>query len=242
MKIFNLALISVFSGLLSLSVIAETRSFFSLDAVVVFSQPGQTQDVNLWNNIGNTYSANRSWQNNVRAMLGVGVQAYASNEWQITSGLRFLPTINMSGQGDVLQLKSDNFLNFSYSYDITSHLLLWENSVTWTKHRWQPGLLVGIGGAWNTLSNYREIPLNEYAYGGQDHFSSQSQSQFLYEVGAVLDYAVDKNVMIEGAYRYIDAGNARLGVSPGQNTHDHLSTGPLHYQTISLGVRIYDAL
>lgn len=72
-----------------------------------------------------------------------------------------------------------------------------------------------------------------------DHFTADSQLQFAYEVGVVLDYTYNSFLTLECAYRYLNAGHGQLGLSPLQHTSDHLSTGLIDYQTLSIGVRLY---
>ena len=82
----------------------------------------------------------------------------------------------------------------------------------------------------------QETPLNNHSAPSLDHFINHSLIQFAYELGAVLDYPM-KDVVFEVAYRYIDTGHGELGLSPLQNTTQHLTTGSLQYHLISLGVR-----
>ena len=103
-----------------------------------------------------------------------------------------------------------------------------------------PGFIVGLGRASNTTSNYYEVPLNNHAASSLDYFSKNTEAQLAYEVGAVLDYSFN-DLILECAYRYIDAGHGWLGLSSLQNTNDQLSTGPLHYHAISIGVRLHHA-
>ncbi len=220
---------------------ASTTAFISLDAVALFSDPGHTQEVNLLNTLGNTYISKKQWQSDGSVMLGLGLRAYQRDSLNVNTSLRYLPGINMPSHGEVLQLKSPRFRNLAYTYDIASNLLLVDNIVTWTKHHLQPGLIIGVGRAANTTRNYHERSLNNHAAPALDHFSGNTMVQFAFEVGAVLDYSFN-DVIIECAYRYIDAGRGQLGLSPLQNTSDHLSTGSLRYHAISLGVRFEHAL
>ena len=215
---------------------ASTTTFISLDGVALLADPAHTQALNLIDTLGNTYIAKHQWQSDKSLIVGVGFRSYKRDELDVNTSLRLLPFIKMQSQGDVLQLNSPRFRNLAYTYDINSRLLFVDNIVRWTKHRLRPGLIVGLGGASNTASHYHETPLSAHATPSLDHFTGQTQLQLAYELGAVLDYAF-QDVIIECAYRYIDAGQGQLGLSPLQNTQMHLLTGPLRYHAISLGVR-----
>ena len=222
--------------------IASPVAFVSLDAVTLLSDISHTQAINLFDTLGNTYITAHQWQHDESVLLGIGLRTYQQDGLDVNTSLRFLPMGTRAIHGDVLQLYSPRFRNLSYTYDVSTQLLLLDNIMTWTAHRLQPGLIAGLGRASNSATHYQETPLNEHAAPSLDHFSNQTRVQLAYELGAVLDYACNKDVIIEVAYRYLDAGQGQLGLSPLQNTLDHLSTGPLRYQTLSLGVRFSHAL
>ena len=241
MRIFNrLQVVFLIVFMTSSVVMASTTAFISLDGMALFSDPTHSQDVNLLNGLGNTYEAKHQWQGSGSLMLGIGIRAYQGDAFDVNTSLRFLPLGTTTGKGDVLQLYSPRFRNLAYYYNITSNLLLVDNTVTWTAHRLQPGFIVGLGRASNTTSNYYEVPLNNHAASSLDSFSKNTEAQLAYEVGAVLDYSFN-DMIIECGYRYINAGCGRLGLSSLQNTKDQLSTGPLHYHAISIGVRLHHA-
>jgi len=218
------------------AIFASTTAFIAFDETVFFSAPAYTQSLNLMNTLGNTYLANHQWQQDDSVMLGLGFRAYQHHELNVNTSVRFIPRVSMQSQGDVLQLRSPQMKNLAYTYDVTSQLLLVDNILTWTKYRLQPGLIIGVGRSSNSAGNYHEVALENHAVPGLDLFSGKTRAQLAVELGAALDYTF-KDVIIECAYRYIDAGQGQLGLSPDQTTVEHLSTGPLHYHMISLGVR-----
>lgn len=220
---------------------SAVQPFLSVDAATLWANPAYSQRLNLYNTLGNTYIANKPWRNNNTLILGLGLRTLHRDPVQLNTSLRFLPMTGMPLSGEVMQLHSPQFRNLAYHYDVHSTVLLVDNILTWNKHRLQPGLIAGLGGASNTAGNYQEVPLNNHAASALDNFKSGHRTQWAYELGAVLDYAF-KDVVFECAYRFIDAGRGQLGLNPLQSTSERLSTGPLHYQTLSLGVRFYHAL
>lgn len=232
-----------FSGirLSSATTLLSPDIFISLDGAWLFSQPGQTQQINLFDELGNTYLAFPDTLNNNTLLVGLGVRLY-QNEWmQSNLSLRYLPMTGMTVQGEVWQLNSPEFNNFNYDYTIQSDILLIENTMTWSRHRVQPGIILGVGNATNTTSAYHEVPTQNHSINLSEGFPGETSNQFTYEVGAVLDYTFPR-MTLECAYRYIHAGSGHLGLSPTQDTTETLSTGPLQYHAVTLGVRIYYAL
>lgn len=217
---------------------AFPTTFISIDAATLFTQPGHSQALTLLNTLGNTYVLKNEWQHDESVILGVGIKTYQHHDIEINTSARYLPQVAMPIQGDILQLHEDRFRNLAYRYNITSSFWLGDNTITWTKHRLQPGIILGVGAALNTASTYHEQALNTHSAPSLAPFSNNKTTQFAYELGAVLDYSID-SLVFECAYRTLNAGEAPLGLSSLQNTNNHLSTGPLHYNALSLGVRFY---
>lgn len=214
--------------------------FVSLDGAWLLSQPGKTQEINLFDDLGNTYRAYPYTANNNTLIVGAGFRIY-KNEWlQSNLSLRYLPMTGMTIKGEVWQLNSREFNNLVYEYTLQSHIILVENIMTWSQHHVQPGIIFGLGNTTNITSDFNETAIYDHTV-ATEYFPGARNNQFTYEVGAALDYALS-NMTLECAYRYINAGAGHLGLSSIQNTTDLLSTGQLHYHSLSLGVRIYYAL
>jgi hypothetical protein len=224
--------------LMQSSAFAFPTAFISVDAATLFAEPGHTQAVALLNTLGNTYVLNDQWQHDESIILGMGITTYQHHDIEINTSARYIAQVIMPIQGDVLQLHAERFRNLTYRYDVASSFWLSDNTITWTKHRLQPGIILGVGAALNKASNYHEKALNKHSAPSFSPFANRHTTQLAYEIGAVLDYSIQA-VVFECAYRYLNAGEALLGLSSLQNTENHLSTGPLHYNVISLGVRIH---
>lgn len=213
-------------------------AFMSIDATTVLAQPAHTQALHLVGSLGNTYEGIQQWQHDESVILGLGFESYKGHSLDMNTSVRYLPQISMPSHGEVLQLNQPQFRNLAYSYTIKNDLIFLDHTTTWTKHRLQPGFILGLGAALTTTENYHETPLNAHSSPSLDHFKESYTTQFVYEIGAVLDYKLD-DIVIEAAYRLLNAGHAQLGLSPLQNTTEHLFTGPLRYNAVSLGVRYH---
>ena len=212
--------------------------FVSVDPALLLTQPGTTQDVTLYNNAGNTYVNKTGAKPHGTVILGVGFRAYQNENFQINTGLRFLPVADTPLNGDIWQLHSPLFNDLAYKFHVKSNLLLVDTLFSWSQYRLQPGVIIGFGRSNNTTADLREVPLSESGAPSLQQISGTNHNQFAYDLGAAFDYSVD-NCNIELAYRYINAGNGVLQPFPLQNTKDSLSTGTLQYHVISLGMRAY---
>jgi hypothetical protein len=213
--------------------------FISLDVTTVFTRPGETQQVNLFNQLGNTYVPNKDWQNKSTVLFGVGATTYTKNNVIFNTGVRYLSISNIFLQGNVWQLNSPDFNNLSYRYRVKSDLVLVENAISYAKSLIQPSLILGLGYAANTTSQYQTSALYNHSATALQVFTGKCVSQLAYEIGGGLDFLSLKPAVIELAYRFMAAGKGALGYSPLQNTSDNLSTGNLYYHTVSLGIRLY---
>lgn len=212
--------------------------FASIDVAVLFSKLGTTQDVNLLGSMGDTYVATKDRKSTATAIFGLGVRTYNTNPFTFNTSVRYIPIPKTELQGNVWQLKSSRFNNLAYTYKLQSDVFFAENIASWTRYAIQPGLILGLGGARHKVGYYHVTPLNNRASNALGAFGNATRTQLAYEVGAALDYPC-KHTVLELAYRFMDLGQGHLGYSPQQNTQDRLSTGPIRYQSLSFGGRIY---
>ncbi|MDF1758390.1 MAG: hypothetical protein P1U74_08855 [Legionellaceae bacterium] len=212
--------------------------FVSLDISQIYSSPGKTQKITLFNNLGNTYIGTNNWESDLSFVVGVGAKVYKHKDFTVNTSLRYLPTNNILVDGQIWQFNNPLFDDLAYSMRVRSNILLFESAWSWTHYAFQPSLILGLGRAVNIASYYMEYQLIDTASPPLKTFTGANTVQIAYEVGFGFDYPI-KNTVIEFAYRFIDSGVARLGLSPLQNTKEHFSTGHIQYHTINLGVRYY---
>jgi hypothetical protein len=222
------------------SALAHTIPLFvSVDATTMFTRLGTTQSVNLFNQLGNTYVADKHWDNKTTVMFGAGATTYQKKQLVFNTGLRYLATAGFLSNGNVWQLNSAQFNNLSYNYRVKSDLVFVENAISCAQYLIQPSFILGLGYALNTASAYQTTPLYSYAASALQTFTDKKTSALAYEIGAGLDYLLLKPAVIALAYRFMSAGKGDLGYSPLQNTAARFSTGNIYYHTISLGIRLY---
>ncbi len=236
MKVF-----SVFLFMLSLAGHASQFDavYLRVDPALLFTQPGLTQELSLYNGIGNTYVTSHEWTNEGTAFFGFGVRSFSSDAWQLNTSFSYLPVSNFPDNGQIWQLNSPLFNDLDYSYQVKSDVFLIENLLTLTQSRFQPGILLGLGYAVNKTSGFQQLPLSNTAVPSSLVFNGSQTNQFSFEFGAVLDYACYRKLTIELAYRYLNVGKGYFESSTLQDTNDALSTGTLVHHIVSLGIRAY---
>ncbi len=235
-------ILSVFFVMISIaSHSAKPPLFLNIDPAWVLVQPGMTQNINFYDNVGNSYVNSRSLKQIGTVSLALGIRAYQDKNFDIHTGIRYLPVADNVVNGQIWQLKSPLFNDIAYSYQVRSSVLLIDNIISWTRYKFRPGFIFGIGGARNTTDGFQEVALADSATISLQNLSGKKNYQLSYELGFALDYAFDK-FLVELAYRYINTGPGYFQAFPLSNTADKLSTGTLNYNVISLGMRAYYAL
>ena len=71
-----------------------------------------------------------------------------------------------------------------------------------------PFIGAGIGGAYNTISNFHDIGVR---FGANNFAETASKWNMAWALHAGLAYKVTPNFTVELAYRYLDLGNAETG-------------------------------
>ena len=212
--------------------------FVSIDPALLLTNPGITQEINFYDNLGNTYVDETNWKQAASVSLALGLRAYQNQNFQINTSLRYVPVADVYLNGQIWQLKSPLFNDVDYNFHVRSNLLLIDNIISWTHYHFQPGLILGLGMSTNTTSRFQEWPSIDSGAISLQQVTGSRNHQFAYEIGAVLDYSMDKAV-IEFAYRYMNAGSGYFQSFSLQNTADQLSTGVLNYHMLSIGIRAY---
>ncbi len=213
--------------------------FLSIDPMLLFVNPGLTQDVHLNHQLGNTYIDQTGPTKKTFFSISAGLRPYHSEQLQINTGLRYIPVSSVALQGQIWQLKSPLFDDMAYHFQVKSHIFLVDNIISWTRYRLQPGVVFGLGVSANKADRFQEVPLTETAAFSLQTTKGATTTQVAYELGTVLDYSINHKSLIELAYRYIRAGTGHLQPFSLQNTTEHLSTGTLKYSVFSIGFRAY---
>jgi opacity protein-like surface antigen len=135
------------------------------------------------------------------------------------------------------------FDTLNYKFKAQSNALLLESRLFYTGYSWQPFALVGIGSAWNRLSNYSEIPTDSSGSAVPlPPFSSHTENAVAYELGIGVQRQFFEDVVnkvryaVSLDYRYLNFGKGQLGSSSVQTTGDHLHIDNLYTQGVMLSL------
>lgn len=127
------------------------------------------------------------------------------------AGLGYYQPNSLSTKGVLIQgADPQSNSTYSYRYKTQSQQLLAEGKLYWmAKERVQPFLMVGIGAAFNKMSDYQTNipPFLEFT----PEFSNHKQTNFSYAVGPGVDLSWSQSFRVGIAYRLTDLGSANTG-------------------------------
>lgn len=133
------------------------------------------------------------------------------------------------------------FDSLNYRFNARSSALLAESRWFYTTYKdWQPFALLGIGGAWNKLNRYGEVPTNPALSAAPipRQFGPDTTTSFAYELGLGLQRLLyedkGRHLNYRGSidYRYISFGEGNLGRISTQTTNQRLRINHLYTQGI----------
>ena len=192
----------------------------------------------------NTYNATSSSSTNSIFGIAIGHEfapSYGTRNVKIVLGLgaHFINLGTVKGIESPLSNLGD-FDTLNYQFSASSTAIMAETRFVYSASSWRPYLLTGLGGAWNSLSGYAEVPTdsNSGASPASHLFTDNTQGSFAYEIGVGILHPIyhdRKNEIIYDLgldYRYLHLGNAQLGLSSSQTTTDHLQANNMNAQAI----------
>lgn len=199
---------------------------------------GKTQDLNLVQYPAgippdhNTYisESNRAAKSTIGLNFGVFLPIYKIISAGIGAGI--YQSSYFDAKGKIYQLGNPEYYNMDYKYQLLNTRLVAESRIfVKISDEIIPYLLFSAGSAWNKADKYQEIPTADTHFLPQA-FSSNTTTGFTYSFGIGADYSLAEHWRLGLEYQYADWGKGRLGLSPNQNTSDHLETGKITVHSI----------
>lgn len=176
----------------SISHLGQSQSFAPLDLCRYNYKPQGTKTNILWGGF-------------------IGSELRRSSAWGLMIGLGYYQPGTLSTTGTLIQgADSESDTAYSYKYQTQSQQLLAEGKLYWiAKERIQAFLMVGMGAAFNKVSNYQTTvpPFFEFT----PAFSNHTQSKFTYAFGPGIDLSLAKSFRVGVGYRFTDLGAANTG-------------------------------
>lgn len=189
----------------------KRQPVFVLMAGASISQPGQSQSMTPLDLCSYTYQPSRNEATDMLWGGFIGSKVKKAQKWLIVTGLSYYQPNSLATKGILIQgadaASSDSY---SYSYKIQSQQLLVEGRFYWIdKPLWQPFVTLGLGTAFNKVSNYSTNISPFLAF--TPEFSNHSQTNFTYALGAGIDIPINTLFNLGIGYRFTDLGAANTG-------------------------------
>ncbi|MDI1351586.1 MAG: outer membrane beta-barrel protein [bacterium] len=165
--------------------------------------------------------------NTFTGQLGIGYVFYLGSAQQYSEKAQWFPMIEpeINGyylgkgtiKGDVWRFGNPAFNEMTYKMAVQSSRLMFDTALTVvSKKNYSLYAIGGIGNAWNRIG-YRDTDNNGVPCVDQYlNLNFNTHSNFVWEAGAGLSYAVNKHVSLSLEYLYTDLGSIK--VSPLGNT------------------------
>jgi opacity protein-like surface antigen len=195
----------------SIPTISSLHPIFTFTAGASISQLGQSMGFAPLDLCHYDYKPKNSNTSNMLWGGFLGSEVTRSSLWQLIAGLGYYQPSSLSTKGVLTQgadLESSS--QYRYRYQTQSQQLLAEGKLYWlATKRIQPFLMIGIGAAFNKVSDYQTSipPFLEFT----PEFSNHTQTNFTYALGPGIDISLSKSLRIGVAYRFADLGSANTG-------------------------------
>lgn len=194
-----------------INTLSHSKPVFTFSAGASSIQAGKSQSFAPLDECRYTYIPKRSNSTNMLWGGFIGSELKRTPSWLLISGLGYYQPNSLIKKGSLIQ-GADPASNdtYSYSYQTQTQQLLAEGKLYWvTQETIQPFLQIGIGAAFNKLSDYQTNvpPFLEFT----PFFSNHSQTNFTYTIGSGIDISLSKSFRLGVAYRFTDLGLAKTG-------------------------------
>ncbi|MFA6036942.1 MAG: outer membrane beta-barrel protein [Legionellales bacterium] len=209
------------------------------DSTLIYASDIQTDKISQTND-----DDWKSWS----VQLGLGYTIPLSDDEYEAEDLTWFPSIqpqinlyylqgNIDGYVDRFYQYEGNFSDTDYQSNFESTRLMFDLALTIAAYQnFSVFALAGVGPAWNRVSY--DTGVNNEA---QLHLNEQNQTNFAYEFGAGVSYALSEQLSITGEYLFTGFTNVELGENgtEGHNIETHVETEDfdLNAQTLLLGLR-----
>lgn len=169
------------------------------------------------------YKRNNSYSTNVLWGGFIGSKVIRSSSWEFIAGLGYYQPNFLYTKGQLTQgADAESSETYDYKYRTQSQQFLAEGKLYWiTKKKIEPFLMLGVGVAYNNISNYQtNVPsFLEFT----PEFSNHTHTTFTYALGPGIDISLSKSYKIGVVYRFTnlgsaDTGSAQLNAIPISNT------------------------
>lgn len=137
---------------------------------------------------------------------------------QYRVALRYQSFSTIKASGTIEQYSLPDFVNYNYRAHVYSNALsLFGKLDIYNFHSFEPYVNFGFGQANNQFSGYQETPYSGIDARLNPAFHNRRGTSFTYNVGAGLDYIINKKVSVSLGYEYTNWGTVRSSAGTGPN-------------------------
>lgn len=136
--------------------------------------------------------------------------------------------------GTVEEYALPEFINYNYSMRLSSDIVNMVGKIDLLQYKCLlPYFSVGIGAAFNRVSNYTEWALpTVFPARVEPGYNRKTSTNFAYSLGAGIDIITLPNVWITIGYEYLNLGKMNSGRGAGSWSSTHLNFGRLKTNTV----------
>lgn len=186
------------------------------------------------------YSADLGSDAALSAMLGY--QWHRQTEWipAYTLALRYQHLMANDLAGEITQYSSPEFLNYDYRWNVHSDLLSLYSKIDIHQYGdFTPFVDLGLGLALNHSGRYQETAKAGVTPRISPAYQSHSQSEFAYNLGFGIDYALAAQWRVSVSYDYQNLGRFQSANGVSTWSAERLNMGEYKANTLSAGVTYY---
>jgi opacity protein-like surface antigen len=169
----------------------------------------------------------------------VGHRWERENRWlsAVALSLAYQNVLASNAGGTVMQYSAPAFINYNYNSYVSSNVVLLFGKVDLFRYHFLSSYFkVGIGGAFNRNSNYTESALPNVTPRTSPAYATHNSTQFAYDLGAGLDFQLNKQFILSAGYEYLNLGKISSGQGAGLWTGQSLNFGSYHTNEVFLSV------
>ena len=180
------------------------------------------------------YSASNTNQSSALFNGFVGIEWEIAPRWLLQTGIDYKQVSPFYPKGTVTQgVDQPSSDQYNYQYNLSIKQLLLEGKLLYSiKEKFHPYFLLGLGGSWNSASNFgTNVPLF-LTFTRQ--YQNNTAESFSYNLGIGFDVDLTKHLRLGAGYRFTDYGKVQLGnasinsiSTPGSLSQNHFYANEL---------------
>lgn len=213
-----------------------TPTVFTFSGGPMWTSGGNTQTLDLANEITKTYIASHSQNAAANFEFFVGIQETLPKSLLGQLGLVLAKATNPQLSGDIWDDADPEFNNYVYHYNVNHFHLALQGKLL-ANCRWPvaPWISASAGLGFNRAQNFTNTPKIFEAL-PNSNFSNSTTISFVYTIGVGIQYRMIQNWQIGVGYEFADWGRSQLGKAAGQTTNNRLTRNHLYTNSLLINL------